>query len=105
MRTPPAMVKEKPDGLSSLVEQVTLAGKFSVLKAQNATDDAQERLFLHEFAEGRGRLILFFPDEQSSAETRFRFEEFVLAHAKRRALDGTVEGFSLKGCRRHANAL
>ena len=48
-------------------------------------------LFLHEFAEGRGRLILFFPDEHSSAETRFHFEEFVLAHAKRRALDGTVE--------------
>ena len=38
-------------------------------------------LFLHEFAEGRGRLILFFPDEHSSAETRFHFEEFVLAHA------------------------
>ena len=48
-------------------------------------------LFLHEFAEGRGRLILFFPDEHSNAETRFHFEEFVLAHAKRRALDGTVE--------------
>jgi hypothetical protein len=36
-------------------------------------------------------LIHFFPDEHSSAETRFHFEEFVLAHAKRRALDGTVE--------------
>ncbi len=47
-------------------------------------------LFLHEFAEARGRLILFF-DEHASAETRFHFEEFVLAHAKRRALDGTVE--------------
>jgi hypothetical protein len=48
-------------------------------------------LFMREFAEGRGRLILFFPDEHSSAETRFHFEEFVLAHAKRRALDGSVE--------------
>jgi WD40 repeat protein/class 3 adenylate cyclase len=48
-------------------------------------------LFLHEFAEARGRLILFFPDEHSSAETRYHFEEFVVAHAKRRALDGTVE--------------
>ncbi len=47
-------------------------------------------LFLQEFAEARGRLILFF-DEHASAETRFHFEEFVLAHAKRRALDGTVE--------------
>jgi hypothetical protein len=56
-------------------------------------------LFLHEFAEGRGRLILFFPDEHSSAETRFHFEEFALAHARRRALDGTVDGISLKGRR------
>jgi len=48
-------------------------------------------LFLHEFADGRGRLILFYPDEQASAETRFHFEEFVLAHARRRALDDTVE--------------
>ncbi len=48
-------------------------------------------LFLHEFAEWRGRLILFFPGEHSSAETRFHFEEFVMAHARRRALDGTVE--------------
>jgi class 3 adenylate cyclase/GTPase SAR1 family protein len=47
-------------------------------------------LFLHEFAEGRGRLILFFPDERASTETRYNFEEFVLAHANRRALDGTV---------------
>jgi WD40 repeat protein/class 3 adenylate cyclase/GTPase SAR1 family protein len=48
-------------------------------------------LFLHEFAEGRGRLVLFFPDEHASMETRFHFEEFILAHANRRALDGTVE--------------
>ena len=48
-------------------------------------------LFLHEFAEARGRLILFFPDEQASAETRFHFEEFVVAHANRRALDGTID--------------
>lgn len=48
-------------------------------------------LFLHEFAEGRGRLILFFPDEDASPETRFNFEEFVLAHARRHAVDDTVE--------------
>jgi class 3 adenylate cyclase len=47
-------------------------------------------LFLNEFAEARGRLILFF-DEKASPETRFHFEEFVLAHAKRRALDGTLD--------------
>jgi hypothetical protein len=48
-------------------------------------------LFLHEFAAARGRLVLFFSDEHSSAETRFHFEEFVMAHARRRALDGMVE--------------
>ncbi len=47
-------------------------------------------IFLHEFAEARGRLILFF-DEIASIETRFHFEEFILAHAKRRVLDGTIE--------------
>lgn len=47
-------------------------------------------LFLQEFAEGRGRLILFF-DEYASTETRFHFEEFVLAHSQRRALDATVQ--------------
>jgi len=50
------------------------------------------RLSLHEFAEGRGRLILFFPDEHSSAETRFHFEEFVLAHsALRLNADGRLQ--------------
>jgi class 3 adenylate cyclase/GTPase SAR1 family protein len=47
-------------------------------------------LFLHEFAEGRGRFTLFF-DRQVSEESRFHFEEYVLAHTKRRALDGSVE--------------
>jgi len=47
-------------------------------------------LFLQEFAEARGRLILFF-DKHASKETRFHFEEFVLAHAKLRSLDGTVK--------------
>ena len=39
-------------------------------------------LFLHEFAERRGRLLLFFPDEHSSAETRFHFQEFVPAQSR-----------------------
>lgn len=58
-------------------------------------------LFLHEFMEGRGRLILFYPDEQSSAETRFHFEEFALAHVHRRAIVGTmdlVRFFICSGC-------
>lgn len=51
-------------------------------------------LYLHEFAEARGRLLIFYDQEngqQPSDETRFHFEEFVLAHAQRRALDGTVD--------------
>ncbi len=47
-------------------------------------------LFVNEFTEGRGRLILFF-DEHASMETKFHFEEYVLAHAKRKALDDSVE--------------
>lgn len=51
-------------------------------------------LYLHEFAEARGRLVIFYDRHEgqtASDETRFHFEEFVLAHARRRALDGTVE--------------
>ena len=47
-------------------------------------------LFLQEFAEARGRLILFFPDGKASAETRFHFEGFTVAHTRRRSLDDTV---------------
>jgi class 3 adenylate cyclase/GTPase SAR1 family protein len=47
-------------------------------------------LFLNEFDEARGRLILFF-NEEASPETRFHFEEFVMAHAKRRALQDSIE--------------
>ncbi|HST20110.1 MAG TPA: adenylate/guanylate cyclase domain-containing protein [Blastocatellia bacterium] len=51
-------------------------------------------LYLHEFAEARGRLVIFYDQHEGqlpSDETRFHFEEFVLAHTRRRALDGTVE--------------
>ena len=43
-------------------------------------------LYLHEFAEARGRLVIFYDQyegESPSDETRFHFEEFVLAHAQR----------------------
>lgn len=46
-------------------------------------------LFVHEFSEGRGRLILFY-DEQASEETQFHFEEYVLAHAERRSVEDSV---------------
>jgi class 3 adenylate cyclase len=51
-------------------------------------------LYLHEFEEARGRLIIFYDQHEgrwASDETRFHFEEFVLAHAQRRALDGAVD--------------
>ena len=47
-------------------------------------------LFVNEFSEGRGRLILFY-DEQASHETRYHFEEYVLAHVARRSLQDSVE--------------
>ena len=47
-------------------------------------------VYLHEFAEARGRLLLFF-EPQASDETRFHFEEYVRVHLGRRALDGTVK--------------
>ena len=46
-------------------------------------------LFVNEFSEGRGRLILFY-DKQASPETQFHFEEYVLAHAARRSLQDSV---------------
>jgi class 3 adenylate cyclase/GTPase SAR1 family protein len=51
-------------------------------------------LYLHEFAEAKGRLVIFYDQNEGqspSDETRFHFEEFVLAHTQRRALDGTVD--------------
>jgi len=46
-------------------------------------------IYLQEFGEGRGRLQLFF--DGATEETRFHFEEYVLAHVGRRALHGTVQ--------------
>jgi WD40 repeat protein/class 3 adenylate cyclase len=84
---------------STLAVRLGHSGLFTTGRAEmwrnaavfNAKAGGKCGLFLHEFAEGRGRLILFFPGERSSLETRFHFEEFVLAHARRRALDSTVE--------------
>jgi class 3 adenylate cyclase/GTPase SAR1 family protein len=54
-------------------------------------------IYLQEFAEGRGRLLLFF--DGASEETRFHFEEYVLAHVSRRALYRTVQLSRLFVCR------
>jgi class 3 adenylate cyclase/GTPase SAR1 family protein len=51
-------------------------------------------LYLHEFEEARGRLLIFYDQQDArppSNETKFHFEEFVLAHIKRGALQRTVE--------------
>jgi WD40 repeat protein/class 3 adenylate cyclase/GTPase SAR1 family protein len=50
-------------------------------------------LYLHEFEEARGRLVIFYErydGQLPSNQTRFHFEEFVLAHVHSRALDETV---------------
>src|SRR3990172_1858751 len=74
---------------STLVLRLGHSGLFTTRRAEmwrnaavfSAKAGGKCGLFLHEFAEARGRLILFFPDEHASPETRFHFEEFVLAHA------------------------
>ena len=51
-------------------------------------------IYLHEFADARGRLVIFYDTEEIQSptdETRFHFEEFVLAHVHQRALKDTVE--------------
>jgi class 3 adenylate cyclase len=83
---------------STLAVRLGHSGLFTTGRAEmwrnaslfTATAGGKCGLFVQEFAEARGRLILFF-EEQASDQTRFHFEEFVLSHARRRALDGTVE--------------
>jgi WD40 repeat protein/class 3 adenylate cyclase/GTPase SAR1 family protein len=83
---------------STLAVRLSYSGLFTTGRAEmwrnaavfTAKAGGKCGLFLKEFAEARGRLILFF-DEHASIETRFYFEEFIMAHAKRRSLDGTLE--------------
>lgn len=60
-------------------------------------------IYLQEFGEGRGRLLLFF--DGATEETRFHFEEYVLAHVGRRALLGTVQLDRLFVCRNCGTAV
>jgi class 3 adenylate cyclase/GTPase SAR1 family protein len=53
-------------------------------------------IYLQEFGDARGRLLLFF--DGASEETRFNFEDYVLTHLDRRALDGTVHVARLFVC-------
>ena len=59
----------------------------------------------HESAEARGRLILLFPGDEGSPETRFHFEEYVLAHTRRRSLEGSVELVRFFVCASCGNAV
>jgi len=54
-------------------------------------------IYLKEFAEARGELTLFFNSE-SRDETRFYFEEYILAHLERRSLEGTINVTRLLNC-------
>jgi small GTP-binding protein len=47
-------------------------------------------MYMKEFAEARGQVLLFF-EPDASDETRFYFEEYVLSHLTRRAIEGSVE--------------
>ncbi|MBL8002884.1 MAG: hypothetical protein JNL05_13090 [Flavobacteriales bacterium] len=47
-------------------------------------------IFMYEFAEARGRIIIFY-DEYVSAETKFHFEEYVAAHVRRKSIDGKCD--------------
>ena len=53
-------------------------------------------IYLQEFSEGRGRLLLFF--DAATEETRFHFEEYVVAHVNRRALHETLQIVRLFVC-------
>ncbi len=65
-------------------------------------------LYLHEFAEARGRLVIFYDRHEGRApsdETRFHFEEFVLAHTERRALHASVDLIRFFVCANCGNAV
>jgi len=54
-------------------------------------------IYLQEVGEGRGRVLLFF--EGATEETRFHFEEYVVAHINRRALFGSMQLVRLFVCK------
>ena len=45
-------------------------------------------IYMREFAESRGQVTVFY--DEASDETRFYFEEYVLSHVKRWAMEGSV---------------
>ena len=54
-------------------------------------------LYLREFTEGTGEFTLFYTQE-ASEQSRFEFEEYVLTHLERRAIDKSMEVVRLFVC-------
>ena len=86
---------------STLIVRLAHSGLFSTGRASmwrnaavfSARAGGRCGIYVQEFAEGRGRLILFYESDAASPglETRFYFEEFVVDHAKKRSIDDSVE--------------
>ncbi len=57
-------------------------------------------IYLRERMEGQGELILFY-SRDASPQTRFHFEEYILTHLKRRAIDGSIKLERLFVCTNH----
>jgi GTPase SAR1 family protein len=54
-------------------------------------------IFLRELREGQGELTLFF-DDKTTEETRYQFEDYVIAHLYRRALPDTIQRRKIVVC-------
>jgi GTPase SAR1 family protein len=54
-------------------------------------------IYLREIIEGRGELTLFF-DSDTSEETRFQFEDYIVSHLQRRALHSTITRRRILAC-------
>ena len=80
---------------ATLAVRISHSGLFTIdemwknAATYNATVGGTCGIFLREVEEGRGELALFF-DAMASEETRFQFEEYILAHLQRRALPESI---------------
>ena len=86
---------------STLVVRLGHSGLFTTSRSEmwrnaavfTARAGGQCGLFVNEYSEASGRLVVFYHPDQAqppSEQTKFHFEEFVVAHTERRALQGTV---------------
>ncbi len=90
---------------STLAVRLSHSGRFDTTRTEmwrNAVVYAARAggkcgLILREFAEAWGELAVFY-DAEATDETRFHFEEYILAHLNRRALGGSVQVHRLFVC-------